>query len=375
VADRTVRRALMEFLHRGQRHRLANQLIAFLLFTAALYLLLLLAILLFGLPLLVFHLLVFTSLSLFPLFLLLAPEAGQTIQILRCLDEHCQIEAYLAAPSAEHRLFLENRVRSLLDRRRAEGALRVRLHLINRYLAIGVVGLFLVFQLSSLLTLRRFSPSLSGTAVKTMQARSAAAEKSSRQELPLELARRRGQEESGVAAAPEYSSRSEALSRSERRDRRQEEMSAQQMESALSTGEARLNTPAEQEPGASSEPFPWIPLPRGEGGFGSALKGAVEKGPEPDQRQGSSPSGVGEAGKALMDSPLRDYSSSLRRGSIQTKGGTKLAAQPGAGPVKDQELLRELFADFPSLVVDKSGFDPAIERIRKRYMELLDERY
>ncbi|UCF98135.1 MAG: hypothetical protein JSV89_01040, partial [Spirochaetaceae bacterium] len=137
-------------------------------------------------------------------------------------------------------------------------------------------------------------------------------------------------------------------------------------------GTDRVFPPTE---GQAEESVPWIPVPTPEGGIGSALKGALEQGPDPAARQGELPSGSGETGEALMDSPLQEYSASSRRERIQTEGGTKLAAENSAGPQKESSVIRALFTDFPAPVAGDIGFDPAIERMRRRYLELLNERY
>ena len=130
-----------------------------------------------------------------------------------------------------------------------------------------------------------------------------------------------------------------------------------------------------EESREGSGSVPWIPIPMPEGGIGSALKGALEQGPEPEARQGELPAGSGEAGTALMDSPLTEYSASSLQDRIETEGGTKLTAETSPGPVKEQPFVQALFADFPSWTAGEIGFDPAIERIGRRYLELLNERY
>jgi hypothetical protein len=127
--------------------------------------------------------------------------------------------------------------------------------------------------------------------------------------------------------------------------------------------------------GQAEESFPWVPLPIPEDGIGQALKGALEQSPDPATRQGELPAGSGEAGEALMDSPLREYSASALRELIQTEGGTRLTAETAPGATKESSLIQALFGDFPSIAVGEAGFDPAIERISKRYLEALNERY
>jgi hypothetical protein len=102
------------------------------------------------------------------------------------------------------------------------------------------------------------------------------------------------------------------------------------------------------------------------------LRGALEGSPDPSVQQGQVPAGVGEAGRAFLASPLSDYESVAQR--IQTEGGKRLTASSPAEP-RAQPFLQALFADFPALPSLAPGFDPAMERIQRRYLELLDERF
>jgi hypothetical protein len=137
-------------------------------------------------------------------------------------------------------------------------------------------------------------------------------------------------------------------------------------------GAQRAAPPAE---GQTERPFSWSPIPVPDSGAGSALKGALERSQDPDARQGELPADSGETGQALMESPLQEYSASFRRETIQTEGGTKLRAESSSVAAKESPAIQAMFSDFPSVVGGQSGFDPAIERLRRRYLELLDERY
>jgi len=136
-----------------------------------------------------------------------------------------------------------------------------------------------------------------------------------------------------------------------------------------------LVNPSLQEtvgPGTEGERSPWAAIPKPEAGIGQALQGAMEGSPEPRSHQGQVPAGVGDAGKAFMSSPLSDYESVKER--IQTERGKRLAASSPTRP-REQSFIQALFADFPALLAPAVGFDPEMERIQKRYMEKLDERY
>lgn len=376
MADPSVRKILLHFLLQEQRQRLINRLIAFVLFFAGMYLILFLGLVILDLPLLLFHFLLFFSLSLLPLFLILGPESERTVAVLRRIDQHCQTETYLTTTSPAHRSFLEQRVKNLLERPEARKMLLFRLAKINRFLAMGVLGLFVLVQLASLVTFQRLTPNLNALAMKNLRTQS----ETSARRGPRDA---EGIQKAPRGEAPEAGSPAEAASkqffppRGRSGETRARDADAPQGEADQSLPGAQTVVPpsraAEGEEG--SESVPWVPMPIPEGGIGSALKGALEEGPEPEVRQGELPAGTGEAGKALTDSPLREYSASSLKDRIQTEGGTKLTAGTSKGPDEEQPFDQALFADIPFRAAGEIGFDPAIERIRRRYLELLNERY
>jgi hypothetical protein len=368
VPPRRIRDILLLRLQREQRHRLINRLIAFLLFFAIVYFLLLFLLMLLDFPLLLFHFLLFSYLSLLPLFLILEPETEHSIAVLRRFDRHAQIEAFLSTTSAEHRSFLEPRVRSLLLK--PEAVLRFRLTKTNRLVAIGVLCLLVLVQLASLAAFQR--PSLNAKTVKNLRTKS---------EITTRRESEKAEQHRGGPAAeiPEAGIPAEG-SADKPSQRREHAGETRAMDRELPPGESDqelggAETSSAPTEGQSEQSFPWAPLPLPEEGEGSALKGALEQGPDPASRRGDLPAGSGETGEALMDSPLQEYSASSRREIIETEGGTTLQAESSSVPPKESPVLQALFADFPSLVGGQVGFDPAIERIRRLYMKLLNERY
>jgi hypothetical protein len=374
MTDRMIRAALLRLLNRAQRFRLANRVIALALCAAGLYSSLLIALLAFDLSLFLFHLILYCGLSLLPLFLILGQEHEQTRAVLRRIDDRCQTEAYLAAKSPEHRAFLEPRVRSLLDRRAREKILRFRLHPVNRYLAIGVAAAFVAFQLLSIATQNRLA-TLSASGILERKARQEASAKAGEESTRSQGTARR---ESAAEQAAEGEARGEAGGASAReKDRGESEagMSPEADTAGPYADSGPLVNPSLQEtvgPGTEGERSPWAAIPKPEAGIGKALQGALEGSPEPRSHQGQAPAGVGDAGKAFMSSPLSDYESVKER--IQTERGKRLAASSPTRP-REQSFIQALFADFPALLAPALGFDPEMERIQKRYMEKLDERY
>lgn len=368
MPDHRIRDVLLLRLRRDQRHRLINRLIGFLLFFSGIYLLLLFVLMYIDFPLLLFHYLLFTGLSLLPLFLILEPETEHTFTVLRRIDQHSQIEAFLSTSSTEHRSFLEQRVENILLRPQA--VLRFRLAKTNRFLAIGILCLFLLLQLASLVTFQR--PSLNAKAVKTLRTQ---AEISVRRE-PEDTGRNRSAT-GGELPEAGYSADASSERTAERRERSGETRAMDRDAAPAEADQENAGAQSAYPPteGQAEQPFPWVPLPVPKSGIGSALKGALEQTPDSATRQGELPAGSGEAGEALMDSPLREYSASERIERIQTEGGTKLTAESSPGPTKESSLLQALFGDFPSIPVGEVGFDPAIESIRRRYLETLNERY
>ena len=362
MTDLPVQTVLVRLLQRAQRVRLANHLIAFALFAAGLYLALLIAVLAFALSLFLFHLVFYSGLSLLPLFLTLGSEHEQTLTVLRRIDEHCQAEAYLSTASPAHRAFLEPRVRSLLARRARERILRFRLHAWNRFLAIGVAGLFVAFQLLALATLRG-PPNLSASGILARKARQEAIAQGNAKSLESPDSDEAAAE--GTAAAALGEKRSEPDSG----------MGPAEDTAGPFADTGPLVNPSVGEaagPGTAGERTPWAAIPKSEAGIGPALRGALEGSPDPSVQQGQVPAGVGEAGRAFLASPLSDYESVAQR--IQTEGGKRLTASSPAEP-RAQPFLQALFADFPALPSLAPGFDPAMERIQHRYLELLDERF
>jgi hypothetical protein len=374
MIDRPIRAALLSLLRRAQRFRLANRLIAFALSAAGLYFLLLIALLAFDLSLFLFHLIFYCGLSLLPLFLILGQEHDHTRAVLRRIDDRCQTEAYLAAKSPEHRAFLEPRVRNLLNQRAREKILRFRLHPWNRYLAIGAAAAFIAFQLLSLATLFRL-PTLSASGILARKAQQEAmAQAGAKPQEARDAAR--GQSTAEEASESEPGGEAGGAAAREGKSFEPEAGMGPEVDTAGPyTDTGPLVNPSLEDvvgPGTEEERSPWAAIPKPEAGIGPALKGALEGSPEPSAQQGQVPAGVGDAGKAFLASPLSEYESVTER--IQTDGGKRLTASSPIKPL-EQSFLQALFADFPALLSPAPGFDPAMERIQNRYLELLDERY
>jgi len=307
--------------------------------------------------------------------LILGPEGECTRTVIRSFDDRCQAEAYLATESTEHRSFLESHVRELLERRRREKVPRFRLHPWNRYLAIAAACLLAGFQLLSLAALN-WPPSLSPSRILVRKAQqealALAGEKPSDSrpaggESATEAASEQG---SGDLSEPEAAPAGEV-----ERGGREAGTSPELDAGGPYAGTGPPVNPSLEEgtgSGAEAERRPWMAIPKTEAGIGPALKGALGGGPGPSAQQGQVPAGAGEAGKAFLASPLLEYGSVAER--IPADGGKRLAASSPTEP-RGQPFLQAFFADFPALPSPVPGFDPAIERIQNRYMELLDERY
>ena len=85
-----------------------------------------------------------------------------------------------------------------------------------------------------------------------------------------------------------YSAEASSESSAERRTR-SGETRAMDRNLAPAEGEQDLSGAETAFPpteGQAEESFPWVPLPIPEGGFGQALKGALEQAPDPASRQG-----------------------------------------------------------------------------------------
>lgn len=359
-------------LKRRQMVELGNRVLALLLAGACLYLLLLGAVLLTGLSLLGFHLVLYVGLSLFPVFLLLPPRPGWLLREVRRLDERCLLEAYLSTESGEHRAFMAQAVTELLER--AEPGVRFALSPASRRLALVCGCLLLLFEAASYLTLFRLEPSLSARALRERLAQREAAEAAARSggvprpelsgtpEPAEQPAAEAPAEAPGEAAAEAPEDRLEGL----RRPEAGQEPEAPQ--GRRDRGEQAAPVPVEGRPQRILLPV------EAEQGGSPALSESSEPGVtglqgEPDRAE----AGAGDTGRSFLESPLRGYRGVPQR--VEARGGEELAAASSLAERQPDPQITALFADFAAALPPGVDFDPLLEQIRNRYLELLDERY
>ena len=85
-------------------------------------------------------------------------------------------------------------------------------------------------------------------------------------------------------------------------------------------------------------------------------------------RPGGSEAGTGGTGRSLLESPLQEYRSRADR--VQAEGGRSLAADSGLAVPLESDLPSAGFADLPFPIQAAPGFDPEIERLGRRYLEM-----
>jgi len=366
MLETAVRDYLRLLLKRRDRKRSLNRLVSFGLFSLGAYFLLLSALLLFGFSLVLFHLLFFAAFSLFPLFFLFEAEVDPLRESVRRIDEDCLLESYLAAGSQEHRSFMISSVRRLLERRAARGEYPFRFSRANAVLAAAAFSLLLLTQALSLITLQSFSPGLSARQFKARLAEREAAREAAgvREGRPPALGFP-GQERP-EAAGPKASSRSgESRAEAEMRKGLAEEASEPPR---IFAGEA-------PQPGAEAG-REWervlVPLPEAKKDLKALLEAAVRGRADEAGMPGSSEAGSGDSGLGFLESPLKRYLS--RPEGIGAGGGRELAPGGEQTEALREQVLGALFSDFQLQAEAPLDFDPLIERIKERYLELLNEK-
>jgi hypothetical protein len=372
MLDARARSALLALLGRGDRHRLANRAIACGLFAACAYLALLLALLAFHLPLLVFHLLFYCCLALLPLFLILDVEEDRTRTDLRRIDDRCQVESYLSAGLTEQRAFLEPRVLDLLERRAREKALPFRLHPWNLRLAVAAAGLLFLFLAAGWLAFGSLRPTLSAAALVSRRAETLAWEGGFASGGSPPGPQGRSEATGAASEASESHGRAEeagSVGAAPRDPRGAGRAMSSEENEAVTVGEAEALPPEQegaQAAGGLLEPEAAEPSGRG-------LAEAMGEGRAMPLRPGGSEAGTGSTGRSLLESPLQEYRSRADR--AQAEGGQSLAADSGRTSPLAADLPPAGFADLPVPIPTAPGFDPEIQRLGRRYLELLDERY
>ncbi len=377
MAKPEIELSLIYFLKRYLRSRLAGLLLAYALSNLAIYLLLLIVVLLFNIPLLVFHLLLFASLSALPLFLFFGLERVTVRRIVRSVDEHCQVASYLQAPSRDHRVFMEERVESLLERRKGNRIFAFRFSIPHLYL-IGVsVFLLVALQVISFLTLRELTGSFSAQSLKSRLLERRAAEAPAEPYAEEELA-------PGGSPATEEPGRIAPGQQVEQRAGRDaggetlEDLLAD--EASLSEAPASALDASPQEEGSvpafeRNESGPGIEPPGAatQMEFARNPEGEAEQGEEIGREGGGAEAGSGDAGRSYRESPVVDYTA--LRAEIAAQGGEELSATGTLAERQRQAYLDALFTDFLFRASLRRDFDPLFDSIRERYLELLDERF
>jgi hypothetical protein len=368
VNEPELRGELARLLSRRERGITLNRLLAFLLCSACAYLLLLVAVLLFGLSLFGFHLALYLSLSLFPLFLLLGRGRETALPGIRRLDQNCQLEAYLFTSSEEHRTFMAEPVHRLLQQRVSQRVFRFRISRANLRLAAVFGGLFLLFQLTSYLTLYRLNAGLTPEAIRARLA-----------ERELVVAETEaGTSEQTLEATPPQP-RPESPEAGEQGAGQVEGQQQGEAEGEGEEGEAR----GLRESGPETGPVPpegsekpqrvLVPVPPGTSASPTLTEQTVEGGMELATGPEHSEAGSGSTGRSFLESPLKEYAGVPQR--IAAKGEREMAAAPGLSEELPGGELPALFDDFRAGIGAELDFDALLERIRQRYLELLHERF
>jgi hypothetical protein len=145
MTDRELRTELLHLIRRASTTLMLGRLLTFCLVNALLYVVLLLLVVAFNLPLLLVNLICFTSLALFPGYLLVPLPPGRLKFFIRRLDKHCLLESYLEAPPQARRYMLPE-LRRLLSLLSGKSILPLRLSRLHRGLMAALLAGLACYQ-------------------------------------------------------------------------------------------------------------------------------------------------------------------------------------------------------------------------------------
>lgn len=375
MSEQDIKRSLIYFEKRYVQLKLINRLISYTLFNLAAYMLLLTILVLLNVSLLLLHLLLFCSLSLLPLFLFWGLKVRAIHLSVRQIDERCQVEAYLHTSSQQHRAYMQNRVEALLQKRKGERVIPFRFSPSNLYLAAACLAMFILLQITSFTILHSFVPSLNVNNLKSTLVEIQAA---------LQSEQRPGSEELPIAPSPPESARGdiaegevvegrlyEEAGDVDFRDLLTEEGSARPPTSLGSQyqTEERKSPPEQQEVGQTLR----VPVPDSESALESILRRPGEASDEASKQGDGAQSGSPTAGQTYKDSPLLDYTAVTEQ--IETQGNEEMSATKNITDLQRRIYLNRLFSDIGPLVSGTLDFDPSIDIIKERYLELINEHF
>ena len=372
TASQAVKRLLQRLLGRQERRKLADRAITFVLLNACFYLALLVFMLIFNISLLTLNLLLYISLSLFPLFFLIPSGQDRVKQTIRIIDSNCLIESFLDTSSREHRTFMEEPVKRLIERRTSEKFFPLRLSRTNRYFIAAALALLIIFQAANYLTLFRLSPDFSARNLKSRLVTIAA-----EQTAVLDDAGSPGRSAGLREPPPRSVGAGDAGGRDFNLDGTGDKIEEENPE-----GEAdRWRRSFSEELGQIEEELsPDHRMPPGDSSTKGDLESFLENGAQSGEfqtqgKKGNRAAGSSsrDAGKGFLESPLKEYTTSPER--IEAKGGDELSADSRIASAGQGLLLEALFGDFDPTVFSRSDFDPQLARIRQRYRELVNAIY
>lgn len=369
MTDRELRAELRRLVRRASLTLMLNRLLTFLLVNAVLYVLLLLLVVAADLPLLSLNLACFTSLALFPGWLLLPLPPGRLKLFIRRVDRHCLLESYLETRAEELRRYMLPDLRRLLSRMSGQSIAPLRPSRLNCRLAAALLACLLCHQVGLFLRFDSFTWSLSARELQAMtlslepgggsdQARQEAAEGRESPEDELLLPR----EGEPAVSRPEAASPLDLT--------------------ALPEGGTEAPRGARRAEGVE-EPAPGGAENAGEGqrrlsenagrDVSGDAGGGLESGEGEQGERGRGTQQAGSAGRVFLPSPLEEYRAALRElaargGSELTAGSPAEALQPGAWP-------SALFRDYRGSRLPLSVLDPLLARIRADYLRLIYERF
>lgn len=369
--------ALDHFLKRFLRTRLFNRLIAYVLFNLAVYMLLLTVMILSDSSLFVFHLLLFCSLSLLPLFLLLGAERTTLGRVVRSIDERCLVESYLHTSSNEHHSFMRQQVTTYLERRKTEKSLPFRLSRGNLYLIGACLLLFVLSQSTSFLVLQDFSVALSAQRIREKKVEQTALQEAVA-ELPVDVT-----EDAASDAAEELRPNPGGETGEQRIGKTAEEEMLEQLladepmvakDSIKSLGPENL-----KEKGQSAEQSgdtEWrYQVPGSESGTDTEKTSGIpgEEGQDSSREGSGAEAGSSDVGRTFRESPIREYTTVVE--PLSATGSDQLSPSTNVAEGRREDFVAAVFSDFNRTSYLNITFDPIFDTIRKRYLELLDERY
>ena len=367
MTDRELRTELQHLVRRTSANLILGRLLTFCLVNALLYVLLLLLVVAFSLPLLLLNLICFTSLALFPGFLLLPLPPGRLKLFIRRLDKHCLLESYLEAPPQVRRYMLPE-LRRLLSVLSGKSILPLRLSRLHRGLLTALLACLICYQFGVFMRFDSFAWNFSARELVT---RSFDMERGGGAEPAREAV-----EKGGKAPGSELTLPADEAKPAGQREEAEPaldltalpEGGTVEMRGARETGGAREGGPESGEPAEEGQRRL---------SDGRDVPGAAGRGSESEETaSGETGRGLqqaGSAGRGFLPSPLEEYRAALRE--LAARGGSELTAGSLSEALETGAWPPGLFRDYSGSRLPLSVLDPLLARIQADYLRLHDERF